>query len=249
VIFGADSHLRDIGEEAFRQSGIERIALSSKVEIVGKSCFCECKSLKEVIFGADSQLREIGEWAFRRSGLERIALPSKVEIVGKACFCECESLREVIFGADSQLREIQEGAFQYSGIERIVIPSGATCAANAFPDGCVVDKRQPGETEDESKLMDFSSFRRIRRIGKGGSGYVELWEDSNKRQLAIKFIEVGREFDWDHFEREVWILVNGSDHACILSIVGWCPPVGDFEPRIATEYMKTLGVRKCRMLG
>jgi hypothetical protein len=251
VIFADDSHLREIGEEAFSCSGIEKIAFPSNVEIIGKNCFCQCTSLKEVIFAADSHLREIREWACKGSGIEKVVIPSAATydattfpqgcVIEKVDAGNAEDQSKAVKNPSPELTEAQAKVVEKlepaktedpsKGVEKLDAEKGEDPSK-------VVDKLEQAKAENPSKLMDFSSFTGIRRIGKGGSGYVELWEDADKSQLAIKFIAVGDDFDWDHFDKEVWILVNACDHPCLLSIVGWCGPVGVFGPRIATEYMK-----------
>jgi hypothetical protein len=82
---------------AFAYSRLLMIRIPSNVEMFGKYCFSECKSLCEVVFESNSKLREIDDLALSSSGIKTIRIPSNVEMFGKHCFSGCKSLYEVVF--------------------------------------------------------------------------------------------------------------------------------------------------------
>jgi hypothetical protein len=65
VIFESESKLKEIGQSAFRDSGLSgSIRIPNSVEKLGPRCFCGCRDLCEVIFESRSKLKEIGKKCF-----------------------------------------------------------------------------------------------------------------------------------------------------------------------------------------
>jgi hypothetical protein len=56
--------LREIGEYAFRNSGLETIVIPRSVEVIGKDAFRRCESLASVTLEAESNLRAGTSGAF-----------------------------------------------------------------------------------------------------------------------------------------------------------------------------------------
>ena len=104
--------VKEIGEYAFADSGLEKINLEN-VEKIGNSAFNGCKSLKEIVL--PPSVKEIGKQAFAHSGLEKISLKN-IEKIGNYAFYRCENLKEVEL---SSVKEIGEDAFENSGLEKI----------------------------------------------------------------------------------------------------------------------------------
>ena len=127
--------VESIGNAAFWETKIERVHLSSTVEIIGRSAFnrcydlvsinipanvqrleenafSHCDSLKEVKFVKTSKLRLIDEGVFQHSGIEKITLPEGIETIGEGAFGECYYLTQV--GLPKSLTTISYGAFSGS---------------------------------------------------------------------------------------------------------------------------------------
>jgi hypothetical protein len=124
--FESDSHLRSIGESAFRScESLESICIPSSVGVLQNCCFSACSNLRTVTFDRESNLRSIGECAFRCCGsLESICIPSSVEFLRKGCFESCPNLRTVTFDPDSKLRVIEGNAVGRS-VELVSVPASA----------------------------------------------------------------------------------------------------------------------------
>jgi hypothetical protein len=115
-------------------TNLTKIHIPATVELIGKECFSNCKTLAEVTFESGSKLRQIGNRAFSNTAIRRIEIPASVITIGHHCFSGCKSLREVTFESGSSLtslsltsltslKEIGSFAFVETGIMNIDIPS------------------------------------------------------------------------------------------------------------------------------
>jgi predicted metal-binding protein len=98
------------------------ITISSDIEILGSSCFSNCKSLSSISFESNSRLTRIESSAFSNSSLESIAIPRNVEVLGSSCFSGCKSLSSISFESNSRLNRIESSAFQFSLLQSMEIP-------------------------------------------------------------------------------------------------------------------------------
>jgi serine/threonine protein kinase len=92
--------------------------------------------------------------------------------------------------------------------------------------------------EEVSEIIsDMSDYKIVKNIGEGKFGIVRLVEHKvNGKQLAVKYIEGGPDFDCPQLFREVAILAS-LRHPCIIDIVGLCLPNDECkEVRIVMEY-------------
>ena len=87
----------EIGEQWFRGSAVESVAVPASVTEIKKEAFINCSSLRHVTFGAGCKLRTIGEQSFSGSGLIGLAIPSSVTTICKDAFRGCDSLERVTF--------------------------------------------------------------------------------------------------------------------------------------------------------
>jgi serine/threonine protein kinase len=86
-------------------------------------------------------------------------------------------------------------------------------------------------------IMDFASLKRVRELGRGGFGVVDLMEDENEKRIAVKCFQVDGGIDSQRIVGEIEALVI-LKHPSILEIIGWCLPTGDCQQaRLATEFM------------
>ena len=117
--------VKEIGEYAFADSGLEKINLEN-VEKIGNSAFNGCKSLKEIVL--PPSVKEIGKQAFAHSGLEKISLKN-IEKIGDCAFNRCKNLKEA---ALSSVKEIGEDAFKNAGLEKISLENVEKIGTSAF---------------------------------------------------------------------------------------------------------------------
>jgi hypothetical protein len=69
------SQLKEIGMSAFSECVIKSIRIPSNVEVIGKRCFCDCKSLCEVTFEFGCKLKAISKSVFKPCPVECVILP------------------------------------------------------------------------------------------------------------------------------------------------------------------------------
>jgi serine/threonine protein kinase len=94
-------------------------------------------------------------------------------------------------------------------------------------------------------IMSFAEYERVRELGRGVCGVVDLMKHQGKNQyLAVKEVQPGPQFDSERILREVRVLC-ALDHPCILRIVGWSLPGREYRlARIATEFIKNGSVER-----
>ena len=143
VTFGSSSRLEKIGDNCFRDTGVEEVSIPNSVRELGTFCFQGCKSLRRVTFGSSSVLEKIGVDCFRKSGVEEVSIPDSVRELCDDCFRQCKSLRVVTFGSSSSLERIGLGCFHSSGLVQFEIPvsvreiCGGAFGQCALPGGVV----------------------------------------------------------------------------------------------------------------
>ena len=117
--------LTSIGQNAFKESGLQAIEIPASVEAIESGAFCDCTALTNVTFEKGSRLKMIwgnsiaysyyGAFADCTS-LTSIEIPASVETIGAATFKGCTALTTVTFEKRSQLKTIngnfEAGAFQ-----------------------------------------------------------------------------------------------------------------------------------------
>ena len=101
-----------IGDRAFAGSDIERLAISSTLETIGKGAFDGCKFLNDVTCpNGNEYITSIQEYTFRNClKLARIEFPTNLISIEKAAFMGCEML--VKLKLPNTLAEIGSQAFQ-----------------------------------------------------------------------------------------------------------------------------------------
>jgi hypothetical protein len=170
-------------------SGMSHITIPRDIEIVGSSCFRECKSLSSISFESNSRLLRIESDAFSGSSFQSIVILSNVEILGSSCFAWCESLSFISFESNSSLKRIESRACCGCHLS-IVIPSTVVLVAYdahdhfsrvslSDPDSCpMFDRwrrlRKSGITVDFQRILKFASYLPcFKDFGLDPSGFEE----------------------------------------------------------------------------
>ena len=115
-----------IGESAFKGSKLTSITIPDSVTVIKDSAFHDCEDLSEVKFGPDPQLQTIGNKTFKDSGIKTITIPARVTSIGMRAFGDCEKLTTATFSPGSQLQIFEIDVFTESGITSITIPDSVT---------------------------------------------------------------------------------------------------------------------------
>ena len=114
--------LTSIGQNAFKESGLQAIEIPASVEAIESGAFCDCTALTNVTFEKGSRLKMIwgmyywddyGTFADCTS-LTSIEIPASVETIGAATFQNCTALTSVTFEKGSRLKMIWGNSIAYS---------------------------------------------------------------------------------------------------------------------------------------
>ena len=102
------SGVTEIGEEAFRGTGLTEFVVSDSITSIGKLAFAYCTKLKNITIS--SAVVAIKESTFDGcTSLESIELPKKVKEIGEYAFRNCSSLKTVKI--NGPLTTMVKGAF------------------------------------------------------------------------------------------------------------------------------------------
>ena len=112
--------LIEIGDNAFKDSGIVNFVVPKNITKLGVGLFQSCDRLKSITF--HENITEIGKWCFTGcSSLSgEITLPSKITYVGEQLFQGCTGITKVILG--DKITSIDKQAFNgCSSLTELVI--------------------------------------------------------------------------------------------------------------------------------
>ena len=122
----------EIGDYAFKNSGLAGIELTEGLIKIGGSAFEGCKELKTVEmpatvteFGTRAYYGESYTRTFVDSGLTCIDLSkTQLRTIGKGTFENCKALETIAF--PDTVTEIENAAFKGSGLTKVELPDGLT---------------------------------------------------------------------------------------------------------------------------
>lgn len=135
VSFKEGSKLTTIGDNAFENSGIEKITFNDRLERIGEESFASCKSLKTVKI--PKGVKSIGAKAFKDCGILSEIELNHVETIAEQAFENCEGLtnKAFVLSEDAELTFIGTYAFRNcKGFTRLAL-NGATAKTIAFQTG------------------------------------------------------------------------------------------------------------------
>ncbi len=144
--------LTEIGEAAFRTSGLESISLPEGVTTMGYYAFKECPSLSEV--SLPSTLKTIDDMAFAGCpSIISVNIPNGMTTVGKQMFASCEKLKTVTLadsvtkvGAEAfsdcnslemvkmskNLKVIEDYGFSRTGLKSVTVPGSLSSSGYGY---------------------------------------------------------------------------------------------------------------------
>lgn len=136
----------EFGNEAFTESGVEKVMLPKGTERIGDRAFYACQSLEMVSFPAT--VERIGAWAFEdtvnlkqvnfpekaedsleildsafcNSGMEEVLLPENTVYIGQRAFSQCSNCVKIV--VPDTVEKIGGEAFKYCDNAQIHLPVG-----------------------------------------------------------------------------------------------------------------------------
>lgn len=145
--------IKNIGDFAFAQCGIESIDIPQNTDMIGEYAFANCVQLKKVNILAENMTIKEGVFANCLS-METVTFLNPLKYIGRRAFMKCVSLRDIVFPAvgnfevaeetfrgcsglqevfiSEGIERIEEGAFADSGLKTIHLPSTLKKVERAF---------------------------------------------------------------------------------------------------------------------
>ena len=163
IDFGNDSHLKEIGNEAFAESKIDgtiilpasletisyhvfyktnvqsmHVADGSKLTSIPDKGFDNMPKLESFVFdGSVNALTSIASEAFADDPkLKNFEVPTTVTYIGTSAFLNTPALETVTFKEAATIKTIGNSAFSYSGIKTISLPESVTKIEKQAFDNC-----------------------------------------------------------------------------------------------------------------
>lgn len=114
--------LNEVGVQAFRGNGFQKLVIPASVEILGIEAFRECGNLKEVEFEEGTRVKSLTDGVFLSCrSLEKVTLRGTTEL-GKSTFEGCSSLTNIFL--PEGVSKIGQHAFRRcTALSNIVLPS------------------------------------------------------------------------------------------------------------------------------
>ncbi|MBO8439757.1 MAG: leucine-rich repeat protein [bacterium] len=167
----------EIGEAAFRGSGLKEVNFPESVNSIGASAFHDCASLTSI--NIPVSVTEIGEAAFRGSGLKEVNIPESVSSIGRSAFYDCDSLTYIFipkgvtfkgnpladYNGDYEITELG----QYPYLKTLIIKSGMN--------------------QDQDERFDFASADSL-QVVEVPANMLNEYEDFGSTRLKIDSVTV-----------------------------------------------------------
>jgi hypothetical protein len=123
ILFEISSHVQEINERSFRNSGLRTVVIPASVRVLGEACFQSCQALDCVTFKTESMLERIEKESFHQTSLQSVVLPGTVTFLGYGCFLAITPLCSLAFESRSILKQTGEYSFDGIGLEKLTLPS------------------------------------------------------------------------------------------------------------------------------
>ena len=152
--------LVEIGDNAFKDSGIVNFVVPKNITKLGIGLFKSCDRLKSITF--HENITEIGKWCFSYCNAltGEITLPSKITYIGEQLFRGCTGITKITLG--SNITSIDKEAFNgCSKLTTLVIntPTPPTIGMSAFYNANITTVYVPTASVETYKAnSNFSSY-------------------------------------------------------------------------------------------
>ncbi len=171
----------EIGEYAFFQSGIEKLAVPGSVKEIGEGVFSYCQSLSEIDLG---KTEKIGKNAFAQCGELSIKLPETVKSVDPLAFVNSEAKVE----ASGDYKTVGGVLLADGGKTLVYYPNYLGDESFTIPDG--VEKIGDYAFVTNSSLKRVFIPESLAGIGEKGIGYTANFDGNNEDYALIDGFEL-----------------------------------------------------------
>lgn len=127
IEFAEDCELEVIGEESFRESGLEQVTMPLSVREICAGAFSSCRALERVrlneglkVLGTDVGNSGSERGVFEDSGVRSVELPSTLLEIKDRAFANCPGLTQI--NLPTRLEIIGRHALRGTGIEAFTVP-------------------------------------------------------------------------------------------------------------------------------
>jgi serine/threonine protein kinase len=209
IEFAPHCRLKIIGDHAFAQTSLRRVAIPRNVEVIERHAFALCKELAAVVFESGSKIQSIAEEAFTGSiGLSAVVIPIPAKIDPSAFPSSCEITRsDAGPPLTAEDYDDQRPPYQKTREDWIISPDKYTFVRALENSRCIKLYR---EKEQHDPLLP-------------------------RRVIAFKQYPLNTVTD-EAFNQEIDSLIL-LDHPHIVPFEGFCLPTQSRGPVIATVYM------------
>jgi hypothetical protein len=142
------------------------VLIDNVIEVIGKSCFQTCRSIRRIDFVPRSRVRVIRSQAFLGcAALRFICLPSSVERLHKNCFQSCPCLPEVLFASPAKVNNLSRAAFvNCPALQSMVIPASVEVIERLCFTRCELLTSVTFESPSNLKRIGDSAFARCTKL-------------------------------------------------------------------------------------
>lgn len=209
---GENYPVTEIDEEAFYDTSINSVKISSTVQKIGSMAFQSCGSLKNVDFSEADSLEIIEDQAFASDdALESIKIPGSVSTIGEGAFGWNNSLVTIDLSNATGLKTIGKQAFYSTAALEIRIPASVEsigeCAFKNSSLKSIYVYGEPGSVAEEycTQYGDSLniSFRNTNGLYWSEKDDVQLSADESTYQIKLDWPKSMEDVAWTSSDEAV----------------------------------------------
>ena len=153
--FNIPNHIKEIREDAFSNSNINKIFIPNSVEYIGEGVFSDCKNLNNIQL--PKNISFLNNIIFYSSGLKEIVIPGNIKEIKHRAFTNCSLLEKVTIEEGTNILE-SEIFLWCNSLNNITIPQSIYYIGHNIFDGCSKLKYiNYNGTEDQWKRINIHS--------------------------------------------------------------------------------------------
>ena len=131
--FNIPNHIKEIREDAFSNSNINKIFIPNSVNHIETGAFMECKNLNNIQL--PKNISFLSSIVFAGSGLKEIVIPGNIKEIKHRAFIECNLLKRVII--EEGVNSLRSEIFLWcNSLDYIAIPQSINYIGRNIFGGC-----------------------------------------------------------------------------------------------------------------